>query len=943
MTETPLRSIRGGKLLIPVIALIGGVLILGRLFSDLYVEFLWYRSTGYTAVFARRLTWLWTTRLVWGGLVAITLVVSLRLVARTLGGIQIKRRFGNLEIIERLPPAFVWWGIGAVSLLLGASFGGAVPESVSWAVMVALQGGEWGLVEPVLGRDVSFYAFTLPLLRTAVAYLMLLAFLVFLVSVAGYAATGAVRWGKGGIIMGDQPRIHLGLVVALFLGLMAVRFWLSRSSLLMSGNSAVQGIFGFADAEARLPALRAMAVVTMVAAGSVAWGVWKNRLIPVASGFGTVVLGTLVVLQFYPSLVQRFRVEPNELERETRYIEHNIEFTRIGFSLAGLERRVFQYRPLDTTDWAAAQAQFEGLPVWTASVLLTMLRATESRFPYYEFETVDFSRYPAGESGEPVPVAISVREIDAQGIQDRAWQNLHLRQLYIAGMGAVAASAAGRTAEGRPPMFLSGIPPEFTGGPNAPQGLRLDRPQVFFGSRQQRDQAYAIVNAGVASERIQVLPTEDGLPGDGPLANGDGAADRLQGIPGVDYPVGILLNSTLRKLAMAWRFREPNLLFTSEVTDSSRMVFRRQVQERAQEIAPFFRYPEPPYPVVADGRIVWILEGFTATSGFPLSRLLQIEPGVVASYVRNSIKVTVDAVTGETNFYAVSEEDPLRDAYARVFPGLLRPIDEMPENLRTHLRYSKTLLSTQVAVLLQYHQGTAPRFHGQQDVWQLPTEFFQSTSPVPYRPEYGIYRLPGEDTPTFNLSTAFVPTGRQNLTGMLVGRLVGTGTPELILYDVPVEDQAPGPRQIEALVEQDPEISQQFSLWRSGGSQVWLGHLHLVPVGSQLFYMEPVFLAATDQAIPDLRRFLVSDGRRVSMEPTIEAALAALAGDRAPSPPERARDDALPFGDTTGWSQEALDLLDLAENRLRVGDWQGFGAALGELRQMLQRMSPPGG
>jgi hypothetical protein len=377
------------------------------------------------------------------------------------------------------------------------------------------------------------------------------------------------------------------------------------------------------------------------------------------------------------------------------------------------------------------------------------------------------------------------------------------------------------------------------------------------------------------------------------------------------------------------------------------MVFRRNVKQRAEQIAPFFRYLEQyPYPVIADGRIYWILEGFTATRQLPLASSLLIDGrGPAVAYVRNSVKVTVDAVTGDTRFYALPEEDPLRDAYARAFPDLLRPLSEMPPQLRMHLRYSKTLLSTQATVLQEYHQETAPRFHGRQDVWATPEEFYQSTTPERYTPEFGIYRLPGEAEPSFNLTTAFVPSGRQNLASMLVGRVSAAGSPELVLFDVPVEDQAVGPHQVETLVEQEPEISQQFALWRGAGSQVWTGHLHIVPVGSQLFYMEPVFLAATDNAIPELRRFVVSDGRRVAMEATLDDAIAKLAGGAVPMARTSEVDQravTLPQ-DTSGWPREALELLDLAERRLRGGDYTGFGDALEQLRRLLERLTPPGG
>jgi uncharacterized membrane protein (UPF0182 family) len=404
----------------------------------------------------------------------------------------------------------------------------------------------------------------------------------------------------------------------------------------------------------------------------------------------------------------------------------------------------------------------------------------------------------------------------------------------------------------------------------------------------------------------------------------------------VDFPAGIQLASWVRTAALAWRFMDANLLFAGEVHEGSRFLYRRQVLERVQAIAPFLRYPEAPYPVVAEGRVVWLVEGFTGTRAFPLSAPHQLQTLRQVSYARTSIKITVDAVSGRVDFYRVPVEDPLADVYARAFPGLFKPVEEMPGAVREHLRYSKELLNLQAEVLLQYHQETAQAFHGQQDVWDLPSELAEDTNPVPYRPEYGVWKLPGEAQPRFTLSTVFVPSGRQNLTAVLAGRTGAGGVPELVLLDVPVEDQVPGPRQIESLMEQDPFISQEFSLWRTGGSEVWTGHLHVVPVGRRLLYMESVFLAAEADAIPELRRFVVSDGVRVSMAEDLAEGIAALAGfELAPLAGASAAVGA------PGWPSAALDLLNRAEARLRLGDWVGFGEALQELRTLLESAGGP--
>ena len=922
-----MSDLRSGRLLMAGVLAVLALLLLGRAASSAYVEILWFNAVGYSSVFWTRIFWEWGIRLVGTIVVAVAIFANLRVVARTLGGLRIKRRVGDLVISEQLPEAYVFWGIILISALMGAWFGASIPRDIGLQVLFLLKAPVWGLVDPILGKDLAFYVILLPVIAALVTFGMVVVFLVFTLATAGYAATGALQWGRARVDIEDQPRTHLTVIVATFFVLMAIRFWLGRYLLLLDGTSSVQSIFGYADAEARLGALRILALLSAFAGIGTLWGGLKARILPAAATVGALIIGGVVVGQAYPSFVQRFRVEPNELDRETPFIEHNIRFTRIGFDLMELERRQFQYEQEVDVDWQEAAEQFNGLPVWSSQALLTTFRELEARFPYYDFSSVTVDRYETPDG--VVPVAVSVREILPRGIQDPNWQNLHLRDLYIRGMGAVVSAAGSRTPQGRPPMFVSGIPPEFSEGGATPEGLRLTRPEVYVGTRRQ---SFAIVNPGQ-----QTAP--DGSPA----------------VPGVDFPNGIELSSPLRTLALAWQARDANLLFASEVTSTSRFLFRRDVLDRVTRISgPLLRYPDEPYPVIHGGHIVWILEGFTGTRWFPLSTTHNLEAGGPVRYARNSVKVIVDGVTGEVTFYVADDGDQLLQVYRQGFPTLFKPIDEMPAGLRDHVRYSRTMLSLQARVLNRYHQESAPVFHGQQDVWELPQELAQGTIPVPYRADYGIYRLPGEPEEGFLLTSVFVPRGRQNLTAILIARSDPDRYGELVLFDVRVEDQAPGPRQVEALIEQDPIISQQFSLWRTGGSQVWTGHLHLVPVGGTLLYLEPVFLAAEADAIPELRRFVVSDGRRVAMEETLPEAIQALASMAGDAPPnlesalESARVPPLVAAavsplDRSQWPAEALALLEEAEASLRAGNFEGFGDALDELKVMLQRLSREGG
>ncbi len=921
MSDDVKRALKGGRLFFLVAILVGALLLGARMVSGLYIDVLWFEAAGFLSVFWTRTFWRWGLRLLAGGVTAAFVYFNLRYVASTLGAIQIKRKVGDLEISEKLPRSYVTWAVAGLALLVAFWFAAAVPGNAGIRTLLLLNVPEWGLADPILGRDASFYVFALPILSGTLTFGMVLVFLTAALTGAGYSATGSVGWTDEGPVMNDTARVHLSVLLGLFLLFLAGRFWLGRYGLLLSGNSGVQGIFGYADAEARLTGYAAMAILTVGAAAGVVWSGIRNRALPLMASLGGVVLAGIGLLQLYPSLVQRFQVEPNELARESPYIEHNLDFTRRGFGLHELERRPFDYTRTDDLPWDEAARQISGFPVWSDGALLTTYREVEARFRYYAFPNVAVDRYPA-ESGME-PISISVREIDPAGIQDPNWQNLHLRRRYISGMGAVASAAARKTPEGRPAMLLSGIPPELAEEEYAPDALRIDRSAVYFGSR---PQLYAVLN-----------------PGEGIMEGPGGEAREA----GVDYPRGIRMSSLLRTLALAWRFRDANVLFASEVSEASRFVFRRQVQERVRTVAPFLDYLEDPYPVVAGGRIVWVMEAFTATRGFPLSSAHQTGGRRSVNYIRNSVKVTVDAVSGETRFYVVEEDDPLIQAYRGAFPDLFQPLEEMPGAIREHIRYPRSLLDLQAGVLRQYHQDTPARFHGQQDVWDRPQELGAGSRSVPYATEYGYYRLPGEEEPGFHLSTVFVPAGRQNLTGIMVARSDPERYGELLLLDVAIEDQVSGPRQVEALVEQDPTISEQFSLWRTGGSQVWTGHLHLVPVGNSLLYMEPIYLAAEADAIPELRRFILSDGNRVVMADTKEDALNLLregGSVQVVEPEGRVEEAATAPAERRALPERALELLQQAEERLRSGDWAGYGRALDELRSLLEGAAEgPGG
>ncbi len=906
MAREAVRRLPSGRTLLWVLtALVAGLLLL-RLVSGFLVEVLWFDTVGYTSAFWTQALWDFGARGLVTALAAIAALLNLKQVAATLGAIRIRRRFGNLEIPVQVPKRTVFLALGVISILFGLWFGAAVPAGAGVDALLAVRAPSWDLADPFLGKDTGFYVFVLPLVRGAVVLLLALVFLLTALCVAGYAATGALAVEKGRVRIHPNAKRHLLMLVATFLGLVGVAFWFQRYALLVSGSSEVQGIFGHTDANARLPAYAGLAIIALGACAATVWAALRDRVAVSVGGIGTLLVAWLLLAQAYPALMQRFRVEPNELAAETPYIEANLAHTRAAYGVAAVGREVLDPLPPSAETWEAAPEALARLPMWSRTALANTFQREEARFGYYDFAHVGIDRYRGADGLQPT--ALSVREIDASRIPDPNWQNLHLRERFVRGSGAVGAAAAGTTLDAGPRLLMSGIPP--TAAPNAPASFELERSAVFFGSR---IQPYAIVT-----------------PSDSAFLAPDGSL----GVEGVDFPSGIRVSSPLRTLLLAWRFRDANLLFAGEVDEASRFVFRRNVNERLRTIAPFLRFPADPHPLLHDGRVVWMADGYTQSRGFPLSTAYQFEDRRPVRYVRNSVKAVVDAISGAVDLYIVDDLDPILEGYRRVFPELLKPLSDMPEGIREHLRYPRELLAFQAQVLFQYHQETARQFHAQQDVWGPAQQLTEGSTPTPYFPEFAFYQLPSESEAEFLLTTALVPLGRQNLAALLVARSDPDVYGELRLLEVPVGDEIPGPELVEARVEQDPAISQQFSLWRQGGSQVWLGHLHVVPVEGSLLFAEPIFLAADAGAIPELRRYVVSDGQRVAMEPTLEQAIAALSGRTVAEAPS-SEPELAPVVDVGELPIRALAILNEAERLLRAGDWAGYGREMQRLREVL--------
>jgi uncharacterized membrane protein (UPF0182 family) len=890
------------------------IAVFSRSGAVFYTDLLWYDSLSQSSVFWTRLFTGVVVRLVTGALGAALILLNLWYVLRQLGPVHLRRRYGNLEIAEQVPRSYLIGGAVVVAVLAGwwlssLLFGGDTAVSVlAW-----LRAEAWGVRDPLFGHDISFYIFSLPIwIRLLEFLLIVLIWSVLLIGV-GYALVGAVRVRGTRWEIDDRPRVHFAVLIASMLIVFGVRYLLSRYELLLDGGGF--GTIGYTDVHARLPARLVLGLLSIVAGAALIYGALRRTWAPPIVAFGVFLLAALGMGLVYPAIVQKVQVEPNELAREAEYIGWHMEFTRRAYGLEDMERRSFRYRRADAATWAEMAPMLERLPLWDLPQLQTVFNEVEARQRFYQFPDVDFARYETGSGREQV--AIGVREFTAEGLPEnsRTWQTVHLNPNATRGLGAVVTPSAEKQ-RGDPVYWLSEVQPRQRHAA-APPSLELREPSIFFGETMTD---YVIVgHAG----RFSAAP--------------DDLAGAAAPVPHV--ATGVPLSSFVRIAAFALRFGEQNLLFARELGDSSRLLFRRSIGERVRELAPFLLWDPEAQPVVHDGRIIWIMDGYTASANFPLS----FQPTALGAgplrYLRSSVKAVVDAVSGEVSMYAVDEGDPILRTYRRIFPSLIRDASALPASLAAHLRYPVLLFRAQTEVLQRYHLLQPEAFYAGQDVWELPREPANPQRERP-RPSFITAPMPGSDDAEFLLLNAFIARERQNLTGILVARSDAPNYGRLVLLEMPRDDQIRGPSQITSIIEQDPVISQNLSLWRQSGRNVERGQLRMVPTDSSILYVVPLFLSAQDRGIPQLQQVIATDGTSVAMSEDLEGAIARMVGTtptRVAASPAAADSVAGGTPAASEWRARALELMREADDRLRAGDFAGFGAAWNRLRTLLEQ------
>jgi len=902
-------GMRWRRVAITAAVVIAGLIVVGR-FTGVLVDWLWFSSIGYVDVFWTILS---TQALLFVAVFAAsagTMWVSGFLAhryARSLGiwPSRAVRSSGTLRVVselgEQVAPRIPWRScIAGAAVLLGLLI--AVGEISNWDVALRfLHQVPFGERDPIFGKDIGFYLFSLPAYVALKNWLLQLLFCSAVIAAVVYGVRGDIVLERSSRGLSPAATAHASALLGLFFVLKAWSYGLDRFLLLYGDNGVVVGA-GYTDIHVELPVLWLLAGLA-IAASVASWANmrWRSYEISVVSAllvFGSSLAFGLI----YPALFQRFYVKPSELQLETPYIEHNIALTRQAY---GLERIVVKPFPaeqgLNLASLQANRATIDNIRLWDVQPLMDTYAQLQEIRTYYKFLSVDIDRYPLDAGYRQV--MLSARELEPAMLAENAqtWVNQHL--LFTHGNGVVMSPVTEKSTEGLPFLYLKDIPPVANGGPT------IQEPRIYFGGG---DPGYVIVKGTV--------PEFDYPKGE------DNAYTTYSGRDGV------AVGSMVRRGLFAWQLDDPNILLTGYITDKSRILLHRNIQERVRTIAPFLSLDHDPYIVVSNGRLFWMQDAYTTSGWFPYA---QPGNGDGTNYIRNAVKVVIDAYSGTVDFYVSDPADPILRTYQRIFPGLFKPLQAMPQDLRQHIRYPEDLFLIQARLYRAYHMEAPEVFYNREDLWQFPQGLAGidggNAPGTPMTPYYMIMRLPGEPRAEFVLMLPMVPSQRQNMIAWLAARCDSPEYGKLIVYAFPKDKLVFGPFQIEARIQQNTEISQQISLWNQMGSRVIRGNLLVVPIENSILYVSPLYLRAASGQLPELKRVIAAYGDRVVMKETLSAALAALFEETAPvaSPPP---------GTADARAREALAHYERAIERLKAGDWSGFGSELDAMRPLLEAL-----
>ena len=879
-----------------IIGILVFLFILASIGKGIYTEWLWFGSLGfsniYTTILSTKLWLFFAGALAFFALLVANLFLARRLSPVSTDNILIRQA---VVIVRRVLDT----GILAVTIFLSLIFG--LITSGQWESVLRFSNATgFNVTEPLLGRDVAFYIFNLPLYQFVQGWLMwaIVIILIFTATIYGLnigfrraALTTGIKW-------------HLSALGAAVFFLISWSYRLKIFDLLYSQRGIIFGA-GYTDVHAQWMAWRILIVIAVISGILLLIGVFRRWRHSLTIPIGLWIASAIIFGSIYPAIVQRFQVEPSELARERPYIEHNIQFTRLAFGLDQIEEKDI---PVELSpsgqDIAQNSATMNNIRLWDYRPLKDTYNQIQSIRLYYDFADIDVDRYQIDDSYRQV--LLGARELSPEKLTSEAQTWVNRRLQFTHGYGVTLSPTNEVTKEGLPNLWVKDVPPIGM--------IEIERPEIYFG---EKTNDYVIVGT-----RVEEF---DYPKGDTNVYTKHTAEN------------GIEIGSFIRKLAFAWQLGDINILISGEMTPESQLLYRRNIQERVHHIAPFLRLDSDPYIVIDDGKLLWIQDAYTVSNRYPYSQPASGE----INYIRNSVKIVTNAYDGSVTFYLIDPEDAIASTYASIFPSLFTPIEAMPESLRTHLRYPQNLFQVQVSVYQTYHMQDPRVFYNKEDLWTIPVETYANTE-RPVEPYYVIMRLPDEGQEEFVLMLPFTPTQKDNMITWLAARSDGDKYGKLIAYNFPKDKLIYGPRQIEARIDQDPTISSQLTLWGQKGSEVIRGNLLVIPIEKSIIYVEPIYLQAERGQLPELKRVIVASGDRIAMEQTLAQSLSAIfAGLPAEEPtvptPSPTPEAPLP-AELAELAELAQKHYNQAQEYLRAGDWTSWGEELEKMEEVLNQM-----
>ncbi len=823
------------------------VLVLLGIGDGIYTNYLWFGSLGLTSVYVTRITAQIYTFLAFAAV--FLLFVSFN--------VLLARRLHKAPVVTpadapgiQVPPALarLLWGLAiALQTLIMASAGGGFWDTI----LKFNNASSFGVSDPFLNKDVGFYVFDLPLLRDLQGW-CLWALLLTLVNVAvAYGLTTDFRQ-----LRTSRPAgIHLSILGAGLLGIVAWNYQLSIYELLFSHRGVTAGA-SYTDVHAQYGAFKVLIAITAAAAILLLGNTMVRTLRLVAGAVGLWFVAQIVAGGIIPAFVQQFQVRPNELNLERPYIQDNIDATRHAFNLDKIDVQDFNVQDqVNQADVQRSQATIKNIRLLDYRPLQTTYNQIQSIRQYYVFPTIVVDRYVIDNQYQQV--MLGGRELDTTRLPANAqtWVNLHLQ--YTHGYGVAMSPVADVTSEGLPNLIVRDLPPQ---GP-----VPINRPEIYYGMQTGN---WVVVDT---SQKEFDYPKGD-----------DNVFSTYQGKSGVQ------VDSLLKRLAFAWRFGDLNIVISPALNGESQLLFNRRIQTRLGAIAPFLSYDRDPYLVVDGGNLYWLQDAYTTSDRYPYS-----QPSGNYNYIRNSVKIVVNAYDGSTTYYVADPSDPLVQTYQKIFPALFHPLSDMPAGLRSHIRYPEDMFLAQMSQYRTYHMTDPQVFYNREDVWALPEERFAqgnnqtaTSAQQSIEPYYVLMRLPGESRDEFLLLLPFTPSSRSNMISWVVARSDGEDYGKLLNYKLPKDKLIYGPLQIESLIDQNPSISGQLTLWNQQGSHVLRGNLLVIPIGASFLYVEPLYLQAQSSPLPELKRVIVANGNRIAMTETLDDSLKQLFSNAPTSPTE---------------------------------------------------------